>query len=227
MTRKVLGNGDPLEYLLPDLGAADLRLAELVRDCILRALIAGIRTGAGEIGIEPSFDVLNPEVTQFVSEYTGLLANRVNRTFVEQVREALLEGLNEGETFREMRDRILEAMGCQRNAAGQIIADKGAKYSANRIVRTEVSRAQNAGREAQLKQAGAKRKVWTASPDACPYCAELDGKTIEIDETFFRKGDVFTITDEEGGEHRLKLNYCDTPHPPLHPQCRCNTEYVW
>jgi hypothetical protein len=227
MIRKVLG-GDPIDPLLPDMAARNWMLAEISYEPVRDGVAEGIASARTVSTVGQLLDIFNPLVTDFLSEYVGLMANRVNRTFVERVREVLIEGLREGVTYRDMRNDVLEAMGCQRNEKGRIVADKGAKASAQRIVRTESRRAYNAGRMMQLKESGAVRKVWQANlSTACEFCIPLHGKTIEIDQMFFKRGDVYTIEDEEGAEHRLKLDYCDTPHPPIHPNCNCFLVYEW
>lgn len=112
------------------------------------------------------------------------------------------------------------------DARGRLIPGPRAYSWSERIIRTETARAQNAGREKQLKRAGAKRKVWKANQNACPFCRHLDGRTISIDEIYFARGDTLEIT-IDGQPAKMKLDYSDTPHPPLHPNCRCITAYLF
>jgi len=213
---------DPAANFLPDF---DAKLAGAVYDYIRDLVRQGIQAAASEADITPSLEVTNPEVQTWLGKYTGLLANRANETLAEKVRAAISEGLREGESYRAMRPRVLEALGCKRDAAGKIIADKQAKYTADRIAHTESHRAVNMGKDVQMKDFGAVRKVWQANAGACPFCAALDGKTIEIEGAFFRRGDTFTIEDEDGNPQAMKLDYSDTDVPPLHPNCCCVTGY--
>ncbi len=221
--RKILER-DPLSPFMPDPGEWDIRLADIARDYVRDALNTGLQSGAAEIGLEASMDVFNPEVLRFLETYTIRLAGNVHATVTDKIRAAIGEGLQQGESYRDIRGRVLEAFGCKRDEAGKIVADEKLRYRAEMIARTETDRAQNAGRQLQLEQAGAKRKVWKANPGACEFCQALDGKTIDVGEDFFKRGDTFSA-EVDGKERTLKLDYSDTPHPPLHPNCLCVTEY--
>ena len=91
---------------------------------------------------------------------------------------------------------------------------------ADRIVRTETVRAWNFGSELWRKQSGVveKKQRYTALDErVCEYCWPMNWKIIWLGENYFEKGDVLIW--EKGGE--LKLDYSNTPYPPLHPNCRC------
>lgn len=223
-TNRKISERDPISAFLPDDGEWNLALQELARDYVRDALKTGLQSGAAEIGLAASMDVFNPEVLRFLETYVIRLAGNVHETVTNKIRDAIGEGLQQGESYRDIRGRVLEAFGCKRNEAGKIIADEKLKYRAEMIARTETDRAQNAGRQLQLEEAGAKRKVWKANPGACEFCQALDGTTIGVGEDFFKRGDTFSA-DVDGTERTLKLDYSDTPHPPLHPNCLCVTEY--
>lgn len=221
---------DPLKHIIPDIDEYNQRLAQTAYEYVRDAVIRGMQIGAAEVSVVPGFDVTNPEVSKFLQQYVGLMANTVNRAMVEKIRGVLTSGLEQGQSFREMRPAILEALGCARDENGKIVADKGAKYKADLIARTETDRAQNAGRQAQLQEAGAKAKVWRAAPGACEFCAALDGMTVGVEENFFQRGDSISLEREDSTEDSpsastLHLDYSDTPYPPLHPNCLCITEY--
>jgi len=215
---------DPAADFLPDF---DAKLAALCLDHVQPLIVRGIRIAANEADIEATLDVSVPEVQQWLSKYTGLLANRANDTLAEKVRTAISEGLHEGESYRAMRPRVLEALGCARDEAGKIIADKQAKYVADRIAHTESHRAVNMGKDLQMQDFGAVRKVWQAHAGACAWCASLDGTTIGVEQAFFRRGDTYSIEDERGNSQGMSLDYSDTETPPLHPSCVCSVGYEW
>lgn len=72
-------------------------------------------------------------------------------------------------------------------------------YNAERIMRTEMARAQTDAFINSAEQAGIDYYEWIAEPSACDDCAALDGK-------------VFKIDDMEIGRDGT----------PLHPNCRCS-----
>lgn len=225
----------PLEQyiatILGDEGIYDEELAELVEQYVRRAMQSGAAGASHRYDVELTFDIQRPETQAWLRNYVGLMAHEINETIREGVRMAVMQGIAAGEGWRPMADRVLElAFGCERNEAGKIVATEKLDYRAEVIARTENARAQIAGESMQMKDAGFGRKVWMANPTACEFCLELDGKTVEIDEPYFRRGDVMEIagTDRDGNEtvHRMKLDYSDTPHPPLHPNCACVLDYA-
>lgn len=85
------------------------------------------------------------------------------------------------------------------------------------IARTELATAYNTGAHEAIKEAQAKGylgpmdKVWSAADDErmCPYCGDMDGKRIAMDEEF------------EG----ISSSWSTRLHPPAHPGCRCGVIY--
>ena len=91
---------------------------------------------------------------------------------------------------------------------------------AEMIVRTETVRAWNRWSELWRKESGvvAKKQRYTALDErVCQYCWPMNWRTIDLDGNFFNQNDVLIWRD--WGE--MKLDYSDTPYPPLHPNCRC------
>lgn len=91
---------------------------------------------------------------------------------------------------------------------------------AEMIVRTETVRAWNRWSELWRKESGvvAKKQRYTALDErVCQYCWPLNWRTIDLDGNFFNQNDV--LIGRDWGE--MKLDYSDTPYPPLHPNCRC------
>jgi hypothetical protein len=213
---------DPLTVYAVDWAAYDLLLAEATRDYLLNA----IQRGAASL--DASLDVTNPHVLHWIQHYSGLMANRVSDTVREGIRQALIEGIQAGESSRAMRDRVLEAFGCKRDEVGKIIADEKLKYRAEMIARTEDHRAQTAGQRETARQMGAVSIVWEAAPSACEFCAAIDGRVVGVADNFYAKGDSMSITDSEGNERTMHFDYSDVEGPPAHPWCRCtlsvNTE---
>jgi SPP1 gp7 family putative phage head morphogenesis protein len=74
------------------------------------------------------------------------------------------------------------------------------------ISRTEVIRVSNSGLIDLYKQNGIQKKRWLAamSDRTCPYCNELNGQIIGINESF-------------------NSSVGDVTQPPLHVNCRCTT----
>ena len=208
---------DPAAHLLPEIAEWDLMLAEVAYDYVRDAIRRGVRIGAAEINITPTLltGVDNPAVTEWLADYTIRLAGRVNQTTADMVRDTLVQGIDAGEDLRKLTGRVQEAMG-----------DEANKVRSKMIANTETARAERAGTERQMRDAGAVRKVWRTNDGACEFCTPLDGRTIEIDENFFSRGSSTPGNErEDGTTASMHLDYSDTPHPPLHPNCRCDTLY--
>ena len=91
---------------------------------------------------------------------------------------------------------------------------------ADLIVRTETIRAWNYASELGWKQSGVveKKQRYTALDErVCEFCWPMNWKIVGINEKYFNKWTVMIWADW----HELKLDYSDTPYPPLHPKCRC------
>lgn len=101
------------------------------------------------------------------------------------------------------------------------IQDKFAEFSksqAERITRTEVAWAANRGIVDSYRRSGVVvAKQWLTAPDACSYCAPMNGQIVGLEETYFDEGSEWL----GNAETPLKLDYRDVEEPPLHPNCRC------
>jgi len=216
---------DPIERLLPDAAVWDRVLADRAREYVIEALRRGTTLGGQAVGIDPSLDLLNPRIVEFIKKYTGLMANRVNRTFVEKCRVAITEIVEQGIGGYAARDHLLESLDMVLDHNGEIVTGDKAKYVCERIARTEDSRAQHAGYDEQMKRAGARERVWMANPGACEFCAALNGKVVGIDQPFFPVGSTFQVDREDGSQASMSLDYADVEYPPLHPSCVCTVGY--
>ncbi len=227
-----LPDRDPYEPLLPAAAFWEIELADMAHPYVLAALRSGSIILSEEAGIAPVIFEGNPVIEAWIADYTGLLARRVTETVRAGIRQALINGVREGLTGRELRDSILEAFGCVRNEAGKIIAADKLKYRAEVISRTEMSRANTAGYREAARAAGGARVVWRTLPGACEFCASLEGTAVGATDPFFRLGDSVTISvpggeGEEDRERTMHLDYSDTDGPPLHPSCVCVLETEW
>lgn len=61
---------------------------------------------------------------------------------------------------------------------------------------------------------------WNASGDACPFCTEMDGKVVGVDEPFLPAD---TPLDPEGAETPI-VHSRDVLQPPIHGGCNCTIE---
>lgn len=77
---------------------------------------------------------------------------------------------------------------------------KGAKYYAERLMRTEMARVQTEAQKQSFERNGFEQYKFIANSNCCEICKSLDGK-------------VFNVKDMLPGENAA----------PVHPHCRCST----
>lgn len=105
-----------------------------------------------EIGLGIAFDVLNPQVVEFLKERQSLI-KRIDDTTFDAVRASLIEGYNGGESLGDLMERISTVM------------DERIGYGAERIARTEMVGAMNGGALEGYRQSGVTKKAWLAAID--------------------------------------------------------------
>jgi HK97 family phage portal protein len=166
-----------------------------------------IRT-AGQI--KPSFDpsLQDPFALQWIKDKTFRLVRNANQytkerisvAVVDAVQEAVAAGFENSETIDQIRDRIDD------------VFKFAVETRAERIARTEVISASNAGSFEAMKKTGVERKEWLSSRDekVRETHQELDGQEQPIDQPFISS---------EGAA----LMYPGDPNGPASEivQCRC------
>jgi len=163
-----------------------------------------------------AFDVQNPEVQKWLKEYVPVFSKNLEAVSTDKLRRELLEGLKAGEGVPELMKRV---NGTYANWH---------KFRSESIARTEALRASNQGAIEAYKQSGVvKKKVWIThfSSATCDWCKKMHNKVISLEKNFFNKGDAFTIL-VDGKKRTMKLDYSDTPCPPVHTRCRCTVAAV-
>lgn len=147
---------------------------------------------------EDTFAVVPKEIDIAVDHATLQFAESTNETTeqnindaLDQLREALKNGLDEGDSVANMAKHIEQ------------IFENIDTTRAELIARTEMSRATHEAQKITAKASGVVNGfVLQASDDCCDICQDLDGTKIGLDGSF---------TDDD---------YSDTP-VPIHPFCRC------
>lgn len=194
---------------------------------VIRALIEeGGEFWALELGQE--FDVVNLFALDWFDRYTLRFAQEANDTTKQEIKniiqQATLEGWSVPEAQSHLKQLFQQWMqGDLTPADFEWLNARMPEYRTEMIVRTELIRSSNKGAEALFKEWGVTRKQWWATKDErlCPFCNEMHGKIIFIDDKFARLGDRLSVFDESGKEHRMTVGFDDVGTPPLHVNCRC------
>jgi len=90
------------------------------------------------------------------------------------------------------------------------------------IARTEMTHMVSVGDDAAWAASGVvSGKEWDANGDACPFCLAMDGRIIDLGESFHKRGSSMVVAFEDK-PISLSFGYRDVGGPPLHPNCRCS-----
>jgi len=192
----------------------------LIKESLGEIIATGGKIGSdriGEVGgVALEFDVVNPDVVEFVNTHTIQLADELSTSTINRLRPQLVEAAQAG-----MSNQSIAAL-LETDKSGLFSAER-----ANTIARTESARAFVEGEQEGWKQSGVVEGVqWLLSPGACEYChavaKQFEGKVVPLGESFLPKGT--TLTGTNGGS--MKLDYSAINGPPLHVNCRCDLNPV-
>ncbi len=135
------------------------------------------------------------------------MSKSYNNTTAILLKRQLNQGIQAGDSLPQLAERVSDVYAFSDKARAKAIAHTESFYAAN-----------EANREAYRQSGIVKTIKWyTADSDACQFCAPLNGKTIGLEEVFFKKGE--TYVGSQGG--KLNLDYRAIDVPPVHTNCRC------
>ena len=164
--------------------------------------------GGDRISTDPfdRFAVVSEEaIEQARGSLLREVVDKIEESTLSQIETRIRQGIESGQTVDEI--------------AGQIESDTGmAKYRAERIARTEVSQAANAGKRERYKAAGITKVYWVTAPGASAVHRAIEAKFPkgqDIDKPFLKAGQTITA----GGESETYRR--DIYAPPARPNCRC------
>ena len=209
--RKGMNWKDAVDQLLYPSGVYVKEVADEMTNIFIDLVEAeGTRTVA-VYDFDMVFDVYNPNVTRWLNTYVPKFSKDLDKVSKKKLRDHLIEGIKAGEGIPELIKRVNTTYANWNRARSE------------RIARSETIRASNAAAKEVYRQSGVVKKiVWITALDdrTCPWCEELDGKVVDIEENFFNLGDEFTIT-RDGERQTMTFDYTDIGYPPAHVSCRC------
>lgn len=209
--RKLMGRKANVADTLPDLEVLNSTwgsLEKTLRDIFIEQgnyTLEFLGVG-GEINITTEF------ASWYLNEYSGLLIKGIDETTLKALRDTLTDGFDAGEGVDKLGERIQE------------VFDDADTRRAEAIAQSEVTRASNTASVEAYRQSGVvSAKEWLIERDGktCAFCLKLDGKAIGLNTNFFKKGETYTVEDEEGNKQSIVLDYVAVGEPPLHTRCRC------
>ncbi|MFZ9375148.1 MAG: phage minor head protein, partial [Burkholderiaceae bacterium] len=209
----------------------DRDLVDAMQPYLARSLQHGAELGGkavAELAKSPAAAQLgwsSAELDRYVERASVRLATRavdgVNGTTEVQLRDLLGDGMQKGETSRELAARV------ESWAEGDEEGVTMTRKRALMIARTEAARAASTAEQDAWRSTGlVTGKRWLLAPDPCEFCAAAAksfGKNgVGLDEPFYAKGDTISA----GKAGTMTLDYEDVHGPPLHPHCRCAVQPV-
>jgi len=151
-----------------------------------------------------TFNLHNPSVLEAIDRATFLFCDTTNATATRDLNEAIAklrieidQGVEAGESFRDLGDRVRTLFDTPRAAL---------------IATQESSRALNGGSLIAYEKAQCEGSAWLASTAPCPICWDLDGEERPFGVPFY--------VDPRGGP------YATWYFPPGHPWCYCTSTPV-
>lgn len=178
-------------------------------------VLKGGRKGAAKIGIRIGDFVDRSNVQSAIRSHTFKFAQAFGDETVKLLKEQMVQGIAAGESIPELKKRIASNF------------DQWQKYRAERVARTESARAIETGQITAWRESGVVvGKQWDSMSDACPFCLDMSGKIIELEESYFTTDGPGQEVEFGGRTINLRHNYLDVDGPPLHCGCRCDLEPV-
>lgn len=157
---------------------------------------------AGEIGTEVG---MTPELDKFIREYLGAYVIR----HIEKSKVEIDKTLTKA--FEEEEDEI-EAL--------QARFDHWSNVRPEIVARNESVKLSGAITRTVMALGGVRKLIWrNTGSDTCPFCEQLNGKTVGIDEPFIAPGEF--IEADDGSEMKV---YGPKMHAPIHRGCQCQIE---
>lgn len=181
------------------------------KEFLEKLVASGATNVMGALGMDFNFDPNDPNVEKFIADRAYKVAQQVNDTTEQQLRDALIEGMGLGENLSDLTARV------------NVVFDGASSSRAQMIARTETIKGSNFAAEAAFRQSDVvEGKEWVTAEDdtVCEFCMAMDEQVKAIGEKFFALGDVMTVGEGEDAKS-LEFEYEDVENPPLHPGCRC------
>jgi len=190
------------------------QLADLSRPFMVANLAAGAKEGAaaGDLAAGAFTEWMDsPDAVAYIQSHDMKFAKSVNLNVHDRLKRSFATGVKKGETVPALKKRITKLFRTWKKSRAEMVA------------RTESARCYTAG----YRKMVAKSKVvmglqWDAAGDACPFCLDVDGKTVKPSENFYELGDELEV---DGS--KLVFDYDIVEGPPLHPDCRCGLVTVF
>jgi len=208
--------GVPLDQVMPALADYAGPMSSAMTPLLSAYWDEAGKSTRARLGLDPDdWRVVDPNTHRMIEEQAIALCDStlattdldVQTAYAELRRELIAGVVAEGEGIPELTKRV------------KAVFQDAETWRAERIARTEASRAVNAASLESAKQSGVvARKKWLLSANSCDRCHEVADRVnaqggIPLDEPF-----ATGLSD--------KPAYATAQTAPLHPGCRCTSDWV-
>lgn len=159
-------------------------------------------------GFANAIDPNEPRFAKVVARAAKRLARSYNNTTANLLKSALNDGINAGDDFSKLAERI------------RAVYEFSDQVRSLAVAKTEAFFIANEGSKEAYRQSGVVQSIrWYTAEDerVCEFCGPQDGRIIGVTESFFPLDHV--LEGRDGG--KIKLDYRAIDVPPLHTNCRC------
>jgi hypothetical protein len=163
---------------------------------------------AAEVG-KPELNPFNDIIRAAVHRSVQMMSESYNKTTLEVLETKINDGLQAGEPLTDITKRVEQ------------IYEWSDEKRAAVVAKTESFRTANDALKTAWQQSGVVKTVrWYTATSPCPFCSDMEGKIISVDDNFFDNGDSLTVGEGDDAQ-TMSLDYGDVGGPPLHPNCMC------
>ena len=149
---------------------------------------------------------ISATIRDALSHRMELLGRSYNQTVIDTLTAKLNEGLSQGFSRAQLADSVKDIYAWSK------------QFQAERIAKTETVAISNLANKSAWQAGGRVQTVkwYTSQKDnVCPFCQEMSGTEIDINQNFLNVGDEFTGADGKN----MTVTYADIVAPPLHVNC--------
>jgi HK97 family phage portal protein len=167
------------------------------------------KAAAAAIG-KPDMNPLTDIARAALHESIGKMSESYQSTTLATLEAKINDGLSQGQGLSDISKTVSE------------IYEWSDDYRADRVAKTEAFRTANTSLKETWKQSGVVKTIkwYTSSTEPCPFCEQMNGKVISVDDNFFNNSESLTVGEGDNAQ-TMSLDYGDVGSPPLHPNCMC------
>ena len=191
-----------------NVAAEKVKVSQLIKPILTALAFNEINARSNEVGIPLNKPDIEEGVDNLVDEIVENNMVSYIQTNIDKVKEIITEETEGESALVDIVNRVTDELGDE--VRGELVA---------RTVTYEV--ANRSSIEAYRTTGVVKTmRYYTARDErVCPICFPINGKIVDVNDGFYRKGDTYNYLDDKGKPKTLEV-YA-TEAPPMHPRCRC------